>query len=127
MKLIAKSAIGIAAAFLIVACIALEDRIAKVSSPEMASTAITTGCTGGRDFIEAATASIDPTAAALIVKGVEAACALRAKRTPVSATIYDDPLDAFCAETKPLASSDATDQTRTAFYASRTDVCEARS
>ena len=126
MKLIAKSAIGIAAAFLIVACIALEDRLARVSSPDAAATAINAGCTGGRDFVDAATASLDPTVAALIVKGVEAACALRAERIPISATVYDDPLDAFCAEIKSLTNGEAVDQTRVAFNASLTDVCEAR-
>jgi len=81
---------------------------------------------GGRDFIDAATASLDPTAAAIIVKGVEAACALRAERKPISATIYDKPLDNFCAEIEPLHPSEATNEVRAAFNSNLNTVCEAR-
>jgi hypothetical protein len=126
MKTATITTIGIAVALIIAACAVFEDRLARVTTPEFASAALSAGCTGGREFIEAATVSLDPSTAALIAKGVETACALRADRAPISATVYDDPLDGFCATTKPLSADEAEPTTRSAFNAQRTEICEAR-
>jgi len=123
MKTTTTAVMGVATAFLIAACVMLEDRIARVTTPEIAAAAVTASCTGGRDFIVAATATIDQTAAAILAKGVETACALRAKRQPVSATIYDRPLDQFCADVGPLGSGEADQETRDAFNASHAQIC----
>ena len=125
MKATTTAAIGLAVAILITSCVVLEDRLGKATTPEIAAAAITSGCTGGREFIEVATAPLDPLAAALIVRGVEAACALRAERTPVSATVYDDPLDGFCAEAQSLETGEADPATRAAFNERRTAICGA--
>jgi len=126
MKTATVTTIGVAVALIIAACAVFEDRLGRVTTPDFASATITAGCTGGRAFIEAATAALDPTAAALVAKGVETACALRAKRAPISATVFDTPIDSFCAATKPLRDREADEQTLTAFNASRTQICEAR-
>jgi len=125
MKATTTAAIGLATAILITACVVLEDRLGDVTTPEIAAAAITSGCAGGREFIEVATAPLDPLAAALILRGVETACALRAKRAPVSATIYDDPLDGFCAEAPILGPDEADPATRAAFNTRRATICGA--
>lgn len=126
MKTTTLAVIGVAVAAVIAACAVLEDHLARVTTPDFATAAIDAGCTGGREFVEAATAPLDSTAASLIVKGVEAACALRAKRTTISATVYDNPLDSFCASTGPLETAHANPAIRSAFNARRSEVCEAR-
>jgi len=126
MKTITVTALGVAAAVLIAACALLEGRLARVTTPEIASAAITVGCTGGREFIETAIAGLDPAAAALIVNGVETACAIRAERTPISSTVYDTPLDGFCAEIEPLETGEADASIRAAFNARRDAVCVGR-
>lgn len=126
MKATTSAALGLAAAVFITACVVLEDRLGTVTTPEIAAAAVTTGCTGGREFVEAATAPLDPLAAALILRGVETACALRAQRQPVTATVYDDPLDGFCAQTTPLAAGEVDAETRAAFNTRRAALCEAR-
>ena len=57
MKATTTAAIGLAAAVFITACVVLEDRLSEITTPEIAAAAITTGCTGGREFVEAATLS----------------------------------------------------------------------
>lgn len=126
MKTVTLTAIGLAAALVVAACALFEDRLARVTSSEFAAVAVDAGCHGGREFIEAATTSLDPTAASLLVKGVEAACALRAERTPVSAVVFDHPLDSFCAETSSLGVADAPADTRAIFNARRDAVCSGR-
>ncbi len=126
MKATTTAAIGLAAAVFITACVVVEDRLSEITTPEIAAAAVTTGCTGGREFVEAATAPLDPLAAALILRGVETACALSAERQPVSAIVYDDPLDGFCAQTSPLAAGEAEPETRAAFNTRRAALCESR-
>ena len=75
MKTTTTAIVGVATTFLVAACVMLEDRIARVTTPEIAAAAITASCTGGRDFIAAATATLDETSAAILNKGVEVACA----------------------------------------------------
>jgi len=126
MKTITATSLGISAAVLIAACALLENRLVKVTTPEIASAAINASCIGGLEFVEAATATLDPTAAALIVKGVEAACALRAERRPISSSLYDMPLDGFCAEVSSLQPEEAEVSVRAAFNARHEEVCEGR-
>ena len=126
MKTTTITILGVATAFLVTSCVMFEDRIARVTTPEIAAAAITASCTGGLEFITAATATLDQTAAAILSKGVETACALRAQRNPISATIYDVPLDQFCAETVPLASDETDARTRHAFNTHYDQICGAR-
>lgn len=118
--------ISVASAALITSCVLFETRIADVTGPEVAAAIAAASCTGGREFVEAASATLDPATAAALVKGVETACALRAERTPISATRYDDPLDSFCAETPPLDTGDAAPAVRITFNTRRATLCEAR-
>lgn len=124
MKATTYGAIGVATALLITACVLLEDRIANVTTPDFAAVAIDAGCAGGQEFLETAIAGVNPSAAKVIAEGVKAACDLRAERTPISATVYDNPISGFCAETKPLSTEEATPQTRAAFNTSRAQICE---
>lgn len=124
MKARTTVAFSVATASLVAACVVFEDRIAKVTSPELADAAITASCTGGRDFIAAATATLDETAASILMKGVDVACSLRAERTPISATIYDIPLDQFCADTQPLQAREAAQEVQQTFNAGLSKVCE---
>ena len=102
MKSTTTAMLGIATTFLVAACVMLEDRIARVTTPEIAAAAIDASCTGGRDFVAAATATLDQTAATFLTKGVEVACALRAERKPISSTVFDAPSTSFA--TRPRRS-----------------------
>ena len=124
MKATTTAIIGVATSFLVAACVMLEDRIAQLTTPEIAAAAISTSCIGGRDFVAAATATLDQTASAVLVKGVEASCALRAERKPISSTVYDRAIDQFCHETAPLEPGEADDVSRDAFNSQRAQICE---
>ena len=126
MKATTTAITGFATAFLVAACVMFEDRIARITTPEIAAAAITASCTGGRDFIAAATATLDQTAAAILTKGIEAACTLRAERKPIASTVYDRPIDQFCHETASLAPGEADEVTRETFNTQRTKICEGR-
>ena len=126
MKATTTATLGIATTFLVAACVMLEDRIARVTTPEIAAAAIDASCSGGRDFVAAATATLDQTAATILIKGVEAACALSAERKPISSTVFDRAIDQFCHETTPLASSEVDEVTRETFNTQRTQICGAR-
>lgn len=124
MKITIPAVISAAAAFLVAACVMFEDRLARMTTPEIAAAAIAASCVGGREFIAAATTSLDEATATLLNKGVETACALRTKRKPISATIYDAPLDQFCAESEPLKPDEVDEATRETFNATLLQYCE---
>lgn len=113
-------------AILVAACAILEDRIARFAPPEVTAAALDAGCSGGREFIEAATAGLDSPAIAVILQGVQTACALRAERRPVSSVIYDAPLDNFCAQTNTLMKGEARAKVREAFNKSHGRICGGR-
>ncbi len=117
---------AIAAAILVASCAVFEDRFALLTTPEFASATIDAGCEGGQDFLDTASANFDSPAVEIIAKGVEIACAIRAGRSPISATVYDVPLDAFCAQARPLQQSESDAPTRTAFNAEYAKICEGR-
>lgn len=107
----------------IVACDMLEDKITDVAGPEIAAFAVDTSCTGAPEFAETALEGLSPAIAGLVAEGIKRSCDLRPTRTTISATVYDRPIDQFCAEIPDLAPDGAGEETRNAFNARKLEIC----